>query len=83
MEILKPGKLPPKPSEDYRGECQLCHAQVKCSPTDPEILPYSRTCPLFKVNCPTENCGGVIILNEYVTRSETTPGLRNLVERSR
>jgi hypothetical protein len=70
MEILKQGTLPPKPSEDYRGECEHCHAQVKCTPTDTAILPYPRNDPIFRVPCPTEGCGGIITLHVYVTRTD-------------
>ncbi len=68
MEILQPGKLPPPPNEDYRGECQRCHCKVKCTPTDPAILPYSRSNPVYRVECPTVGCGELISLSEYVTR---------------
>lgn len=66
MEILSPGHLPTPPNEDYRGECNYCHAKVKCSPRDPAILPYSRSNPEYKVKCPTKGCGGTITLEEYV-----------------
>ena len=68
MEILKPGRLPPKPNEDYRGICASCGCEVKCSPTDKAVLPYSKSNPIFQVKCPTEGCGGFIKLKEYVTR---------------
>lgn len=68
MEILSPGRIPPKPNEDYRGECEHCHCKVKCTPTDPAIMPYSRSNPIFRVQCPTEGCGGIIILEEYIAR---------------
>ena len=35
---------------------------------DPAVLPYPRTNPEYKVKCPTEGCGHIIILEEYVTR---------------
>jgi hypothetical protein len=68
MEILKQGRPPQKPNEDYRGECEHCGCQVKCKPTDPAVLPYSKSNPIYKVKCPTEGCGGFIHLTEYVTR---------------
>jgi hypothetical protein len=66
MEIIKPGILPPSVSEIFRGECPNCHAQVKCSPTDHEVLPYSRSNPKVRVNCPTLGCFHVITLTEYL-----------------
>lgn len=68
MEILKQGRPPQKPIDDYCGECDACGCQVKCKPTDPAIMPYPRSNPVFRVKCPTENCGGIIILEPYVTR---------------
>ena len=38
------------------------------NPTDKAVLPYSKSNPIYKVKCPTEGCGGFIILEEYVTR---------------
>ena len=68
MEILRPGYLPPNKNDEYRGECQTCHCQVKVTMPDPAVLPYPRTNPEYKVKCPTEGCGHIIILEEYVTR---------------
>ena len=68
MEILKQGRPPRKPSDDYRGECEHCGCQVKSTPTDPAVLPYSKSNPIIQVKCPTEGCGGYIVLHEYVTR---------------
>ena len=73
MQILKSGTLPPKPNEDYRGECENCHCIVKCKPTDHAIMAYSKSNPVFRVKCPTVECGGVITLAEYLTRAATTP----------
>lgn len=71
MEILTPGRLPPNPNEDYRGTCSICRCQVKCKPTDPAVLPYSRSNSIFKVKCPTKGCDGFIVLTEYVTRADS------------
>ena len=69
MEILKPGRPVQKPNEDYRGTCGHCGCEVKCSPTDKAVLPYSRSNPIYQVKCPTEGCGAFIKLEEYVTRT--------------
>jgi hypothetical protein len=68
MEILKVGYLPPEKNDEYRGECEHCHGQVKVIMPDPAVLPYSRTNPEYKVMCPTPKCGHIIILEEYITR---------------
>jgi len=66
MEILKPGRPIHKPNEDYRGECEHCGCQVKCSPKDMAVLPYSRSNPIYQIKCPNGNCGGIITLKEYI-----------------
>jgi len=68
MEIIKPGTVPKKTIPKLRGTCGNCGCIVECLPTDPAVLPYPRTNPIFKIMCPTTDCNFIIKLEDYVTR---------------
>jgi len=63
MKIIRSGlsaKL--RATKGLMGNCIVCGCVVKCWDNDPAILPYSRSNPILRVNCPTPDCGNIIIL---------------------
>ena len=73
MEIIKKGIVPKKEIPKLRGICPNCGCLVQCLPTDEAILPYSRSDPGFKVQCPMDNCNYIFELKAFVTRTVQEP----------
>jgi hypothetical protein len=68
MNIIKPGKVPVRVEPLLQGTCFNCSCRLECTRSDEAILPYSRSNPVFIVNCPTEGCGVQILLEEKIMR---------------
>jgi hypothetical protein len=65
MKITKQGIVPAPIVEVLYGKCSNCGCEFETDRFfDVDILPYSRSNPIFQRKCPTEKCLTIITLTK-------------------